>query len=775
MSVINWNILYINDPLKGRPLFNGKIFVGEPDLDPEIVINQKQLNVVQEDGTVVAVPQPFILSAGGAPMYNGSPVRLDVDGNFSIKILDRNDSQTYYIENIFEGQPVTVEELPGLTDTTIYPIVETYIINDLSQAYEFATLDDAVTSTISFPPGKVINIKERTTGNGGGAMWDVVLASSVTPNTFNIVQCTGAPTLALVLRLDEIKVEQWGAIGDNASGSGTDNTPVFNAVMEHLISVSGGVAEIGEGNFALDDFTISDKNIVFQGTDTGNKYGTEFSGTVLSNVVGARFVARLKGTSTVPLFSTGAAEGSGFRNLQIKENSVSASDYGLFIDSSSTIFENASVIGFNYGTVIADQANANVFRDCQFMLAAKVNFLINEPQANSFMHPAITDISSVSNTTIIMDSVRIRRGQNIAGGGFGMILRSVIGGSFKDVVIESNAQAGLYMYRPDTANLRVLNFENLWLENNYESYTSGSTSFSITSNRALLESAGVPITWDSLTQAGYQVIIDSQSRQANEPDGLTFNTCQFNCAGTDQKSILGLAGSNLLFNNPHFTNGDTANLVSLTNDVKGCKWVNPLLDNNPLSLVESITDNFGANAGSSPVYIKTALVTGGSEDGFDEYVLGSVGGGVKIPALPAGDPRITEVNTLHEYFERAPGPTVRTSSVAGYIQTNENSVLTKIGRSVHMEVSLTLESTTSSGANQQIYIPALPYPSYKAGNVVGQCRITNPTGATILNDGLSPVFFFDTVGVIGALDVLGPISAGDKFDVSVVIDWTTTS
>jgi len=43
MSVINWNILYINDPLKGRPLFGGKIFVGEPDLDPEIVINQKQV------------------------------------------------------------------------------------------------------------------------------------------------------------------------------------------------------------------------------------------------------------------------------------------------------------------------------------------------------------------------------------------------------------------------------------------------------------------------------------------------------------------------------------------------------------------------------------------------------------------------------------------------------------------------------------------------------------------------------------------------------------
>jgi len=75
------------------------------------------------------------------------------------------------------------------------------IINDLSQSYEFLTLDDAITSTIAFPVGKVITLKERTTGDGGGETWDVVLSTSVTENTFNIVQCTGVPTLSLVLRV----------------------------------------------------------------------------------------------------------------------------------------------------------------------------------------------------------------------------------------------------------------------------------------------------------------------------------------------------------------------------------------------------------------------------------------------------------------------------------------------------------------------------------------------------------------------------------------------
>lgn len=62
----------------------------------------------------------------------------------------------------------------------------------------FDTLSDAVSNT-SLKNGYTIQLKERETGLGGGGKWNVVLASTVTPNTFDIVQCTGAPTLALVL------------------------------------------------------------------------------------------------------------------------------------------------------------------------------------------------------------------------------------------------------------------------------------------------------------------------------------------------------------------------------------------------------------------------------------------------------------------------------------------------------------------------------------------------------------------------------------------------
>ncbi len=168
MSLINFPILYIPNPSQGRPLFSGQIYVGQPDLDPTVVINQKQLNVIEEDGTVVPVAQPFILSAGGVPVYNGNPVRLDVDGNYSLKILSKLGAQVYYVDNVFEGQPVT----------------ELDLINDLSQAYEFATVAEYKAFATAFPVGKTVHLLDRgadfTVISGtGSATEGRIIASSV--------------------------------------------------------------------------------------------------------------------------------------------------------------------------------------------------------------------------------------------------------------------------------------------------------------------------------------------------------------------------------------------------------------------------------------------------------------------------------------------------------------------------------------------------------------------------------------------------------------------
>ncbi len=108
---------YFPDPAKGRPVFNGSIYIGEPDTDPTLAINQKAISVIQEDGTVVPVSQPVLTGSGGIPLYNGSPVSIVTDGNYSLAVLNALGSQVYYLsEGFVNGVPITSDTLFDLTD-----------------------------------------------------------------------------------------------------------------------------------------------------------------------------------------------------------------------------------------------------------------------------------------------------------------------------------------------------------------------------------------------------------------------------------------------------------------------------------------------------------------------------------------------------------------------------------------------------------------------------------------------------------------------------------
>lgn len=259
MSTINFPIIYIPDPEQGRPLFFGKVFVGQPDLDPEIVGNQKQLNVVQEDGTVVPVSQPLILSAGGVPVYNGSPVRLDVAGNYSIKILSKLDVQVYYVDNVFEGDPVLEADLPAL----VAPIITDELINDLSQAYEVTSIP--TNTTIVFPVGKVITIREYAGGNnnGGQAIADVVLTSTVTPNGIDLVQFTNTPTLTMQIRIT-------GSVNEiGATPNGADSSDIIERATElsELVSFQQGSYALN-GIFLDKDFNAEGEVVLIVNGDS---------------------------------------------------------------------------------------------------------------------------------------------------------------------------------------------------------------------------------------------------------------------------------------------------------------------------------------------------------------------------------------------------------------------------------------------------------------------------------------------------------------------------
>ena len=93
-------VQYFPDPDTSAPLDNAKLYFGLEGEDPEITSNQKLVYAMQEDKSVIAIPQPVRTTAGGVPTYNNSTVTLAVAGSFSFKCLSSSDTQKYYLPSI---------------------------------------------------------------------------------------------------------------------------------------------------------------------------------------------------------------------------------------------------------------------------------------------------------------------------------------------------------------------------------------------------------------------------------------------------------------------------------------------------------------------------------------------------------------------------------------------------------------------------------------------------------------------------------------------------
>lgn len=175
-----------------------------------------------------------------ASTSNANPVISDANGLFgdiwivgSYKVIlqDKNSVQ------IWEGSPI--RETPSVTDTAFNK--------------NFATLA-AAAADVNLVDGDGLNLVERITGDGGWAMWDVVLASSVTPNTYEIVICTGVPTLALELRVDNTTTTtQFGA----PFGGTVDAVPALQNYFDYCITNKVDVVFDEGRTYYLNSFVAS--------------------------------------------------------------------------------------------------------------------------------------------------------------------------------------------------------------------------------------------------------------------------------------------------------------------------------------------------------------------------------------------------------------------------------------------------------------------------------------------------------------------------------------
>jgi hypothetical protein len=133
-----------------------------------------------------------------------------------------------------------------------------------------------------------------------GAVFNIVLTSSVTPNTFNIVQLTSNPLLSAVLEIrDEFSLESFGVISNDA-GAVAGNTLALEAVVNYLRGSANHVVITMKGQVHANYFELSSltntsiRNVVFRAS--GGSQGVQ-------DDIGAAFV--FAGTTGLPEYLTG--------------------------------------------------------------------------------------------------------------------------------------------------------------------------------------------------------------------------------------------------------------------------------------------------------------------------------------------------------------------------------------------------------------------------------------------------------------------------------------
>lgn len=257
---------YFPDPDRGRPLFNAKIYIGEPDLDPRIDDNQKTVTGRQEDGTEVALEQPIRTNSGGVPI-DGSDnvVSLLVDGAYSMAVDDRQDNQKYYFDNVLQGAPVTFDVL------------------GLYSAYPFNTAEDAKSgllsdglTTVDLEIGDlVVTYGRLSKGDGGDAKYSVVAGGTGTSDGGLYIDLDNGNQLQLIYTAP-LNVKWFGAVD-----AGDASTPFSTSAIQAAVDTGLNVF-FPAGTYLLDDeILINTSGQSLIGETLGARLGNEKD---LSNV-----------------------------------------------------------------------------------------------------------------------------------------------------------------------------------------------------------------------------------------------------------------------------------------------------------------------------------------------------------------------------------------------------------------------------------------------------------------------------------------------------------
>jgi hypothetical protein len=103
--------------IDGQPLENGYIWIGTVNLNPQT----NPINVYWDAALTISATQP-IRTLGGYPSNSGTPARIYVNADYSIRVMNRNGSTIYSSlnDNAFSGSAAS--NATGDGTQTIFPV-----------------------------------------------------------------------------------------------------------------------------------------------------------------------------------------------------------------------------------------------------------------------------------------------------------------------------------------------------------------------------------------------------------------------------------------------------------------------------------------------------------------------------------------------------------------------------------------------------------------------------------------------------------------------------
>jgi hypothetical protein len=128
----------------GQPLENGYIWIGAANLDPQT----NPINVYWDAALTITAAQP-IRTLNGYVVYQGTPSRFYTNGDYSIRVMDKNGSTIYtsLSGNVF-GLGGGNQVITATAGQTVFNAVGVFVfVNGSKQIYTLNYTESGTTTT----------------------------------------------------------------------------------------------------------------------------------------------------------------------------------------------------------------------------------------------------------------------------------------------------------------------------------------------------------------------------------------------------------------------------------------------------------------------------------------------------------------------------------------------------------------------------------------------------------------------------------------------------